>query len=215
MKIEPTHFTHSLAFLCILFQSCITTAQIVQPVSTSEIMTDLLPYSTIPDYPESYTAATVTARLIDGLGFRYHWASEALNEEDLAYRPDSTARSSMETMEHIYGLSVTILNGIKDQPNIRPYEEVNHSWEEMRAHTLDNFKSAADLMRTMPDQDLAELEITFQRGDKKSSFPFWHQFNGPIADAIWHVGQVVTFRRASGNPIDSRVNVFMGNVRER
>lgn len=174
-----------------------------------------LPYETIPDYPESYTAASVTARLIDGLGFRYRWGTEGLTEKDLAYRPDSTARTSLETMEHLYGLSVTILNGIKDLPNIRPYERVEHKWEEMRTLTLNNFKEAADLMRDIPEQDLSELEITFQRGDKKNAFPFWHQFNGPIADAIWHVGQVVSFRRASGNPIDSRVNVFMGNVRER
>ena len=29
-------------------------------------------YYQIPDYPESYTAEAVAARLIDGLGFRYY-----------------------------------------------------------------------------------------------------------------------------------------------
>jgi len=178
-------------------------------------MSSDLPYSAIPAYPENYTAATVTARMIDGLGFRYRWATEDLSEQDLEYRPDSTARSSYETMEHLFGLSETILNGIKDKPNIRPYQKIEYSWQEMRTITLNNFKAAADHMRDLPEQDLAELEITFQRGDKTNSFPFWHQFNGPIADAIWHVGQVVSFRRASGNPIDSRVNVFMGKLREK
>jgi len=34
--------------------------------------------------------------------------------------------------------------------------------------------------------------------------------NGPIADALTHVGQVISFRRTSGNPIPKGVNVFMG-----
>ena len=37
-----------------------------------------LPYYQIPDYPSSYNAATVAARTIDGLGFRYYWATEGL-----------------------------------------------------------------------------------------------------------------------------------------
>ena len=29
---------------------------------------------------------------------------------------------------------------------------------------------------------------------------------------LWHCGQVVTNRRASGNPINSKVNVFVGKT---
>jgi len=46
-----------------------------------------LPYYEIPSYPETYTAATVAARLIDGVGFRYYWATEGLRPEDLSHRP--------------------------------------------------------------------------------------------------------------------------------
>ena len=42
-----------------------------------------LPFSEIPDYPDSYTPGTVMGRLIDGLGFRYYWATEGLSENDL------------------------------------------------------------------------------------------------------------------------------------
>lgn len=51
-------------------------------------------------------------------------------------------------------------------------------------------------------------------GGKRSEFPFWNMLNGPIADALWHVGQVVSFRRSSGNPFNSKVSVFSGKVRE-
>ena len=48
---------------------------------------DKLPYDKIPDAPESYTAGSVVSRMIDGLGFRYYWATDGLRTEDLQYRP--------------------------------------------------------------------------------------------------------------------------------
>ena len=44
------------------------------------------------------------------------------------------------------------------------------------------------------------------------TFPFWNHLNGPIADALWHSGQIVSNRRASGNPLNSKVNVFIGKT---
>ncbi|HNP07210.1 MAG TPA: hypothetical protein PKN99_06270 [Cyclobacteriaceae bacterium] len=54
--------------------------------------------------------------------------------------------------------------------------------------------------------------MVFQSGDKKTEYPFWNLLNGPIADAIWHVGQVVSFRRSSGNPINSKAEVLLGKL---
>ena len=45
------------------------------------------PYYEIPDYPEKYNQGTVVARMIDGLGFRYYWATEGLRAEDLNLNP--------------------------------------------------------------------------------------------------------------------------------
>ena len=42
--------------------------------------------------------------------------------------------------------------------------------------------------------------------------PFWNLINGPFSDIIYHTGQVVAFRRISGNPINPGVNVFVGQV---
>ena len=52
-------------------------------------------YYTIPDTPTTYTAATVAARLVDGLGFRYFWATEGLTEKDLNYKPSAEARTCL------------------------------------------------------------------------------------------------------------------------
>lgn len=183
--------------------------------NNSTISMDTLPYASIPQYPEAFTANGVTARLIDGLGFRFYWATEGLREEDLNYRPDSSARTCLETMIHLQGLSGTIVNAVEGKPNIRPLPEVDYDYEEMRTLTLNNLKRASNILKNAEDGFLDSRKIVFQRGDKSSEFPFWHQYNGMIADALWHCGQVVSFRRSSGNPIDSRVNVFMGKLRER
>ena len=72
------------------------------------------PYYQIPDYPEKYTAGSVAARMVDGLGFRYFWATEGLREEDLKYKPSEEGRTCGETIDHIYGLTLVILNATKE-----------------------------------------------------------------------------------------------------
>ncbi len=204
-------------FIIILFWSILSLSACASNKITYNITTlmDTLPYASIPEYPEAFTANKVTARMIDGLGFRYYWSTEGLREEDLNYRPDSSARTCLETLVHLQGLSQTIINAVEGNPNIRPAPEVEYSYEEMRTTTLHNLKKASDILKSAEDGFLDTRKIIFQRGDKSSEFPFWHQYNGMIADALWHCGQVVSFRRSSGNPIDSRVNVFMGKLRER
>ena len=173
---------------------------------------DKLPYYEIPEYPESYTPGSVAARMIDGLGFRYYWATEGLREEDLAFKPNEEARTSAETIDHIYGLSKTIINSALHKPNVRDGSEEVMTFAEKRKKTLENFKTAADILRTATD--LSGYTIVFQNGDQRNEYPFWNHINGPIADAIWHCGQVVSFRRSSGNPFNSKVSVFSGTVRQ-
>ncbi len=173
-----------------------------------------LPYYQIPDYPENYTSATVAARMIDGLGFRYYWATESLREEDLNFKPNEDARTSLETLDHILSLSRVILNAVKNQANIRSAEKEDLSYEQMRKSTLENFKETSDLLKSDKEKDLADCNVIFKRSEKTSEYPFWNLINGPIADAIWHVGQVVSFRRSSGNPFNSKASVFTGKLRD-
>ena len=173
-----------------------------------------LPYYEIPAYPESFSAENVVARMIDGLGFRYYWATEGLRPEDLAFRPGAEARSSEETIDHILGLSNIIINAVKQQPNVRSGEETSPlSFEVKRKQTLDNLKTASDMLKGA-QASLTDYPIVFVNGGKRSEFPFWNMLNGPIADALWHVGQVVSFRRSSGNPFNGKASVFTGKVRE-
>ena len=166
-----------------------------------------LPYYEIPEYSEEYTAGTVAARMVDGLGFRYYWATEGLREEDLAFRPNDDARTTQETIDHIYGLSKVIVNSTLKKLNTRA-EETEMTFAEKRKKTLENFKSAAEILRV--SEDISGFKIIFG----ETEYPFWNQLNGPIEDAVWHCGQVVLLRRSSGNPYNSKASVFSGKVRE-
>ena len=173
-----------------------------------------LPYHEIPEAPEAYTGGAVAARMIDGLGYRYYWGTEGLRPEDLDYKPSDDSRTTGETLEHLFNLSNTILNAAKKVPNIRPIEKKEElSFAEQRKRTLENFYAASQILRASQPEEVKDFQITFQRGEQSSSFPFWNLLNGPIADAIYHVGQIVSYRRASGNPLNPMVNVFSGKTR--
>ncbi len=161
-----------------------------------------LPYYEIPNQPESYTAGTVAARMVDGLGFRYYWATEGLRHEDLVYKPSESGRSSAETIDHLLGLSNFILSSVSEQGERTKQTEL--TFESKRKQTLLNLKKVSDILRTMDDVSKFDND----------RFPFWNILNGPIADALWHCGQVVMLRRASGNPFNSKVSVFSGKLKE-
>lgn len=171
-----------------------------------------LPYREIPDYPEKYTAEAVVARMIDGLGFRYYWATEGLRPNDLAFKPNPEARTTEETLDHILGLSAIITRAV-DKNNRSGNEASSLTFEVKRKTTLENLKKVSDLLRS-GKVNLEDCTVTFTNGDKKTTFPFWNQINGPIEDAVWHVGQVVSFRRSSGNPFNAKANVLTGKVEQ-
>lgn len=175
-------------------------------------MVEALPYFQIPDAPDTYTAANVAARMIDGLGYRYYWATEGLRAEDLAYDPGNEGKICSDVLDHILGLSNFILTSAHRQISGSRKTPEGLAWEEKRALTLRNFKEISDILRNTGDVE--EYKIVFKRDDQTSEFPFWNLINGPIADAIYHTGQIVSYRRSSGNPTNPNVNVFRGVTKQ-
>ena len=171
-----------------------------------------LPFREIPEYPATYTPETVAARMIDGLGYRYYWATEGLREEDLSYKPSEDGRTTLETIEHIHGLSRTIVNSVQSIVNAPSTDTL--TFTELRGRKLENLKKASEILKTAPAGSLESYKIIFQCGDNRTEFPVWNMLNGPIEDAVYHTGQVVAFRRASGNPMPTGVRVFTGKTAE-
>ncbi|WP_222982193.1 DinB family protein [Flagellimonas meishanensis] len=173
-----------------------------------------LPYYQIPDYPEDYGPGNVVARMIDALGFRYYWATEGLTQKDLEYTPAEEARTCMQTLEHIHGMSEMILNAADGTPNIREENTVKLSFDELRKKTLENIKSASGKMRGKQAEDFEQSQVIFKNGDNESIFPYWNMINGMLSDCMYHTGQIVLMRRMTGNPKNPNVSVFMGRLRE-
>ena len=169
-----------------------------------------LPFAEIGPYPDHYSAQGVMHRLISGLGYRYYWASAELRPEDLNYRVSADSRSTREILEHIYGLSATIAatleGGVAEAANLD-----NMTYEFLRKGTLVHLERAVNALERV--EDFSELSVKIVQPNQTYEFEFWHLINGQISDALWHSGQVVMYRRASGNPLRLGVNVFLGRTK--
>ncbi|MCE2732868.1 MAG: hypothetical protein LW821_05825 [Flammeovirgaceae bacterium] len=182
-----------------------------QDQKNKEPLDNKLPYSEIPANPENYTAGNVASRLIDGLGFRFYWATAGLRDEDLTYKPDKDTRSTIETIEHIYEMSVMIRNAATETINTSD-QSPRLPFNEMRKKTLENFKLASNILKKSSDDDLTKYTLKFKQGEILIEYPFWNHINGPISDCLWHTGQIVSFRRLSGNPFSEKVNLLSGTI---
>jgi uncharacterized damage-inducible protein DinB len=183
-------------------------------ISTILMAQEKLPYSAIPPAPESLNGGAIIVRMTQGLGYRFYWASKDLRPKDLAYRPSEAAASTQETLQHIYSLSLMILNAASSLPNKRPLENIPEEYPALRQAILKNLEKAAQLFSEMNLETIQKIQVVFERKGKTSSFPIWNLLNGPLSDAIYHTGQLVSFRRTSGNPIQTGMNVFLGETKE-
>lgn len=175
----------------------ITFSFCVSPLFSQDFNVDR--FSDISNTELDFSTGNVSARMIEGLGFRYYWATYELNETDLEYRASESGRSSLETIEHIYGLTSFMISSLKLTP---AGTEGEVGFEDLRKNTLINLEILERKFKSMNADQFKE----FKSGD----ITFWHIINGPIADALWHTGQIVMLRRASGNPLPKGVNVLMG-----
>ncbi len=172
-------------------------------------------YHQIPDYPEYYSAKNLLIRMIDGMGFRYHWATDGLTNENLKFAPGEDSRSIKETLIHIHGLVEVINSSIKGQPIERPRKiPIPDSWEDLRLETLHMIIDSREYLAKSDNPIFEEMNMVFKRGENENSFPLWNVINGPLSDAIWHIGQVVAYRRLAGNPFNNKVNVLKGVKRD-
>ncbi|MGB1043312.1 MAG: DinB family protein [Tenacibaculum sp.] len=171
-----------------------------------------LPYYEIPTPAKEFTAGSVASRTIDGLGFRYYWATEGLTENELTFKPSDKARSVFDTLDHILVLSIMTRSAVEGTEMNFP-EEDSLTFAEMRKLTLENFKKASDILKTATDLSKYVMKINRGNGNVEE-YPFWNQLNGPIADAIWHCGQLVSFRRTAGNPLPKGPSFLTGKVRK-
>lgn len=173
-----------------------------------------LPFKSIPEAAANYEAGNLLTRMIEGAGYRYYWATEGLKPSDLDFKPSKSGQSTWETLIHIYGLSEVIRNVSINDPSVRPQVDTPQDWEKLRSDTLHFLQEATANFKDKSPEELAELNVIFERGGKQSIFPLWNLINGPLSDMIYHTGQIVSFRRTNENPIPKGVNVFLGRTKQ-
>ena len=161
-----------------------------------------LPFLDISEIPSELTTTNALLRMLEGLPFRYRWATENLIEENIKFRPHPTSMSIEEVNSHIYDLvesTFRVLGGEKQN------KDALNSFHQIRKASLSLLENLTIKLKEIGDSDLEEIE-------KKTSrkLPFWYWINGPLADALTHVGQITSWRRIAGNPQFKSVNVFIG-----
>ncbi len=158
-------------------------------------------------------AKDLLIHMIDGLGFRFYWATEGLRPEDYDYKNSEDSRTCGETIEHIRDLSIMILAACKG---------INKNGLVLVSSGINPENDKNDILKLLYEAreylylntvDVKDIQIVLSRPDGESIFPVWNLIHGPISDAIWHTGQIATFRRASGNPISTKISHLLGKVR--
>ncbi len=154
-------------------------------------------FRSVRAYPERQDANGVVMRLIDGLGYRFYWATQGLTESDYGFSPGGGCQTIGEFTGHVWGLANWVhanMLGAGDE-TVKPEHP-----EEQRKQTLELLLAIRKHVGTIDEDALFAIQI---RG-----LPFWHVINGPLSDALTHIGQIAAFRRANGNPVPKH-NVFL------
>lgn len=172
-----------------------------------------LPYHELPPAPPNLDGVSVLMRLVDGIGFRYRWATEGLRAEDLAFRPCPGAMSIGEVLSHVALLLRWVHGSITETLEHEPedLQDGDHAdgkkLDQLRSTTLDTVLALRGALAKIGDEGLTRITITGSTG--RGALSFWHMINGPLADTLTHVGQISSWRRMAGNPVPSS-NPFRG-----
>jgi len=162
----------------------------------------------IPQAPATLDGVAVFTRFLDGLAFRYYWATEGLRDEDYEFRPGPSSMSTKELLQHVMNLTLMI-----DQCSANAAVRESFESEDpaaLRRKTLEILQRARGRIAGLDDRALAGHRVVRRDG---SIWPVWNVMNGPLADALTHVGQINAWRRLNGNPV-APAAVFTGRPPE-
>jgi hypothetical protein len=162
-------------------------------------------FRSLPPGPEAVTGSAVLVRLVEGIGFRFTWATEGLRESDLSWRPTPETMSIAELADHVLELVAWVAFSAGAIPVGPPKPESAPPFPEVRLRVLEVLALLRARFALMQDEEISAIRI----GSRAGPVPWPHIVNGPLADALTHIGQINVLRRANGNPVP-KANVFLG-----
>ena len=160
------------------------------------------PFFDIPEPPAYSDGTGVLIRFVDALGFRFRWATEGLREEDGTFKPCESAMPLFELVKHVHGLVGSATNALVAP--MPPGGPAPTTLNDFRNRTLSQLFFLRTQLRGKTETDLLACKIGVH--------PFWNILNGPLSDALTHVGQINTYRRAAGNPCPKGVGYLSGKA---
>lgn len=166
----------------------------------------MTPYQKLPSPPSELSEGKLLARLVDAIGFRYAIATKGLTANEINFRPTAESRNLLELMIHIYQLIDWTRKAFE-----MPYSPIREleDFEVLRTETLVLCHLFSQFQSDLTPEQIVKTSVYLKRMD--THFSFWYLINGPLADALTHIGQINSWRRIAGNPID-RISPFTGEV---
>lgn len=163
----------------------------------------MTPYQSLPTPPATISEAKILARLVDGIGYRYQLATEGLTQKEIDFCPVEGSMNMTELLIHIYGLVTWTGSAFK-----LPYTKKKLTqYASLRKETLEVCQLFSQFLQTLTTKEVEEASVYLKRMD--THFSFWYLINGPLADALTHIGQINSWRRISGNPV-AKISPFTG-----
>jgi len=163
-------------------------------------------FKQIPEVPKITNSTNCIARIIDGIGFRYYWATESLTDKEFLFSPGNGSMNMTELNLHIYDLAFMThktfgLDAIHQKKSFNNFIST-------RKEILSLYEACSKHLKSINDDHILN-DYTVNPKSFDGDFPFWYLLNGPIADCLTHIGQITNWRRLCGN-IQPKVNVFLG-----
>ena len=162
-------------------------------------------YYHLPQEPGEVSAVNILLRLVDGIGFRYRWATEQITGESAEYKPAPGSMSYQELLLHIFKLIHVV--------NAHFAGETSLVWPPEKSDVQSLISGTIDLLQNLRGR-LQEINDTELTRFSTKGYSFWYMINGPLADALTHIGQLNSWNRISGHP-SLPVDVFRGIGPER
>lgn len=145
---------------------------------------------------EQVSGAAILARFVDTVKVRYQLATADLSESNKTFRATPESMSMLELQKHILLLLKWISKSVEGPTEKKPKAE---TFEDFQTDIITTCDVLRDHLLTMDDEKLSQVKIYMKRTD--THYPIWFIINGPLSDAIHHIGQIVTWRRIDGNPV--------------
>ena len=161
-------------------------------------------FHSLPPAPPHLSSGTILSRFIVAIGFRYQLATKGLTKNEMEFRPVEGSMNMLELLDHIYKVLTWAYRAFSKNAKL---ESPNNTFNEYREKTLQVCELFRQRLEEMSDEEIDQTEVYLKRID--THFSFWYLINGPITDVLTHIGQINSWRRIAGNPVD-RISPFTG-----